>query len=308
MEVQETIPHTPKSKIAIGRECLSKKLSCFKSRDVEKDDDSDVTKLEPEEMSAAEIFTTVCSIILIVLTFPISVFLCFEVVQEYERALIFRLGRLKTGGIRGPGIYFRIPCIETFHKVDLRTVSFDVPVQQVLTKDSVTISVDAVVYYHVQDPLSAILKVHDYRESTRLLAATNLRTALSSRRLSAILEERGQISQAVQTALDAPTDPWGVLVERIEIKDIRLPSTLQRAMAAEAEASREARAHLIAAQGEADASRALREASDTMSGNPAAMQLRYLQTLSAITNDKSSTIVFPIPIDLMRSLQIGHSV
>ncbi|CAO1360275.1 unnamed protein product, partial [Diamesa tonsa] len=246
-----------------------------------------------------EVLATVVSIILMILTFPIAIFFCFKVVQEYERAVIFRMGRLRSGGARGPGVFFVLPCVDNYCKVDLRTVSFDVPPQEVLSKDSVTVSVDAVVYYRISDPLKAVIQVANYSHSTRLLAATTLRNVLGTRNLSELLTEREAISHTMQLSLDEATDPWGVKVERVEIKDVSLPTSLQRAMAAEAEAAREARAKVIAAEGEMKASRALKEAADVMAESPAALQLRYLQTLNSIAGEKNSTIIFPLPIDLI---------
>ena len=182
-----------------------------------------------------EILATVCSVILMIITLPISIFFCFKVVQEYERAVIFRMGRLRleiclkmltlfkysfyfrSGGPRGPGVFFVLPCVDNYCKVDLRTVSFDVPPQEVLSKDSVTVSVDAVVYYRISDPLKAVIQVANYSHSTRLLAATNLRNVLGTRNLSELLTEREAISQTMQSALDEATDPWGVKVERVEM-------------------------------------------------------------------------------------------
>ncbi|XP_015836558.1 band 7 protein AGAP004871 isoform X3 [Tribolium castaneum] len=250
-------------------------------------------------MGCVEYAATFGSVVLLILTLPFSLFWCFKVVQEYERAVIFRLGRLRTGGARGPGIFFILPCVDSYCKVDLRTVSFDVPPQEALTKDSVTVTVDAVVYYRIQDPLNAVTKVTNYSNSTRLLAMTTLRNILGTRNLAEILSDREAISHAMQTNLDVATDPWGVKVERVEIKDVSLPQQLQRAMAAEAEASREARAKVIAAEGEMKASRALKEAADVINESPAALQLRYLQTLNNISAEKNSTIIFPLPIDLI---------
>lgn len=241
------------------------------------------------------------SILLIICTFPFSMCLSIKVVQEYERAVIFRLGRLVSGGAKGPGLFFIIPCIDSYTKVDMRTVSFDVPPQEVLTKDSVTVAVDAVVYYRIQNAAMSITNVEDSNRSTRLLAATTLRNVLGTKNLSEILSDRESISHIMQTSLDEATDPWGVKVERVEVKDVRLPVQLQRAMAAEAEAAREARAKVIAAEGEQKASRALKEAADVMAESPAAIQLRYLQTLNTISAEKNSTIIFPLPIDLMQS-------
>ena len=199
-------------------------------------------------------------------------------------------------------MFFVVPCTDSYHKVDLRTVSFDVPPQEILTKDSVTVTVDAVVYYRIQDATVSITNVEDAHQSTKLLAQTTLRNVLGTKNLSDILSDREAISQFMQSSLDEATDPWGVKVERVELKDVRLPVQLQRAMAAEAEASREARAKVIAAEGEMKASRSLREAADIMSESPAALQLRYLQTLNTISAEKNSTIIFPLPIDMLKGL------
>ncbi|XP_037799776.1 band 7 protein AGAP004871-like isoform X5 [Penaeus monodon] len=242
---------------------------------------------------------TIISYLLIIATFPFSLCLCVKVVQEYERAVIFRLGRLLKGGAKGPGIFFIVPCIDSYRKVDLRTVSFDVPPQEILTRDSVTVAVDGVIYFRVKDTVNAVTQIQNYSHSTRLLAATTLRNVLGTRNLAEILSERESISATMQSSLDDATDPWGVKVERVEIKDVRLPVQLQRAMAAEAEAAREARAKVIAAEGEQRASRALKEAAEVINESPAALQLRYLQTLGQISSENNSTIIFPLPIDIL---------
>lgn len=243
----------------------------------------------------------VVSFVLIILTFPFSLFLSIKVVQEYERAVIFRLGRILPGGAKGPGLFCIIPCTDSFVKVGLRTVSFDIPPQEILSKDSVTVSVDGVVYYRVSNPTMSVVNVEDAQRSTRLLAQTTLRTVLGTKNLSEILSDRENISHFMQANLDEATDPWGIMVERVEIKDVRLPVQMQRAMAAEAEATRDAKAKVIAAEGEQKASRALKEASDVISQSPAALQLRYLQSLNMIATEKNSTIVFPLPMDLVRA-------
>jgi len=245
---------------------------------------------------------TVISILIVICTFPISLLFCIKIVQEYERAVIFRVGRLKSGGAKGPGIFFIIPCVDNYLKIDLRTVSFDVPPQEILSKDSVTVAVDAVVYFRVSNPISSVVNVEDANRSTKLLAQTTLRNVLGTKSLSEILVERENISHSIQHTLDEATDPWGVKVERVEVKDVRLPQQLQRAMAAEAEASREARAKVIAAEGEMNAARALKEASEVITESPSALQLRYLQTLQAISAEKNSTIIFPLPIDMIQSV------
>ncbi|XP_018610675.1 stomatin (EPB72)-like 3b isoform X2 [Scleropages formosus] len=233
------------------------------------------------------------------LTFPISIFMCVKIVQEYERAVIFRLGRITDKKAKGPGIFFVLPCTDSFVKVDMRTVSFDIPPQEILTKDSVTVSVDGVVYFRVSSPISSVANVSDADCSTRLLAQTTLRNVLGTKNLAELLSDREGISHSMQASLDEATDSWGIKVERVEIKDVKLPQQLQRAMAAEAEAAREARAKVIAAEGEMNASRALKEASLVIAESPSALQLRYLQTLNTVAAEKNSTIVFPLPIDMM---------
>ncbi|KAL0606261.1 Erythrocyte band 7 integral membrane protein [Plecturocebus cupreus] len=226
--------------------------------------------------------------------------LSMDIIKEYERAIIFRLGRILQGGARGPGLFFILPCTDSFIKVDMRTISFDIPPQEILTKDSVTVSVDGVVYYRVQNATLAVANITNVHSATRLLAQTTLRNVLGTKNLSQILSDREEIAHSMQTTLDDATDSWGIKVERVEIKDVKLPVQLQRAMAAEAEASREASAKVIAAEGEMNASRALKEASMVITESPAALQLRYLQTLTTIAAEKNSTIVFPLPIDMLQ--------
>merc|ERR1719500_1026221 len=222
-----------------------------------------------------------------------------KVVQEYERAVIFRLGRLLSGGARGPGVFFIIPCVDIYEKIDMRTATYEIPPQEILTKDSVTVFVNAIMYYKVADATCAVANVDDYSGSSRLLAATTLRNVLGTKNLGDILSERESIAHEMKSTLDEATDPWGVKVERVEVKDVRVPEQLQRAMAAEAEAAREARAKVIAAEGEHKASRALRQAAEVIMDNPAALQLRYLQTLNSISAENNSTIIFPVPIDIL---------
>ncbi|XP_038067506.1 stomatin-like [Patiria miniata] len=260
------------------------------------------TNSEPQEMSCCTVVLWFFSILLISITFPITIWFCFKTVAEYERAILFRVGRLLPGGPKGPGLFFVIPCIDEIQVIDLRTLSFDVPPQEVLSKDSVTVTVDAVVYFRVQDPTMAVINVENYKRSTELLAATTLRNVLGTKTLAEVLSHRDEISNTLQSLLDDATDPWGVKVERVEIKDVRLPIQMQRAMAAEAEASREARAKVIAAEGEQNASRALKEAADIIAESPNALQLRYLQTLNSISAEKNSTIIFPLPIDILAGM------
>lgn len=249
-----------------------------------------------------DFLTVICKIIIII-TFPISGWFVFEVVSEYERAIIMRLGRVKedeNGGQGfGPGYFFNIPCLDEIKKVDIRTVTFDVPPQMVMTKDSVTIRIDAIVYYKIVNPMLSVIAVEDAPRSTKLLAATSLRNILGSKTLTEISSDRKSIALAIQEELDVATDPWGIKVERVEIKDFQLPPDMQRAMAAEAEAQRDAKAKIVAAKGEAEASRALKEAADVIGQSNGALQLRYLQSLQSIAAEKNSTIIFPIPMDLV---------
>ncbi|XP_026113816.1 erythrocyte band 7 integral membrane protein-like [Carassius auratus] len=244
-------------------------------------------------------FLVITSAFFSILLFPISIFVSIKIVKEYERAVIFRLGRITARKGKGPGIFFILPCTDTFVKVDLRTISFNIPPQEILTKDSVTISVDGVVYFRVNDPVASVANVTDADYSTRLLAQTTLRNVLGTKNLSEVLSDREGISQSMQMTLDEATESWGIKVERVEIKDVKLPLQLQRAMAAEAEAAREARAKVIAAEGEMNASRALKEASLVISESPSALQLRYLQTLCTIAGEKNSTVIFPLPMDII---------
>jgi len=245
---------------------------------------------------------TLLSLVVVAATFPLSLFFCLKIVQEYERAVIFRVGRLLHGDAKGPGIFFVFPCIDEYMKVDLRVVSFDVPPQEILTRDSVTVAVDAVVYFRISNPIWSVVNVEDAQRSTKLLAQTTLRNELGTKNLSELLQERENISHSIQRILDVATDPWGMKVERVEVKDVRLPQQLQRAMAAEAEASREARAKVIAAEGEMNAACALKDAAEIISESPQAIQLRYLQTLQTISAEKNSTIIFPLPIDMLKMI------
>jgi len=248
---------------------------------------------------------TLFSLFLIVIFLPFSLICVIKVVQEYERAVIFRLGRLLTGGARGPGVFFIIPCVDIYEKIDMRTNTYEIPPQEILTKDSVTVFVNAIMYYKVANATHAVANVDDYSGSSRLLAATTLRNVLGTMNLGEILSQRENIARGMQANLDVATEPWGVKVERVEVKDVRVPEQLQRAMAAEAEAAREARAKVIAAEGEHKASRALKHAAEVITGSPAALQLRYLQTLYSISAENNSTIIFPVPIDIIS--QLTHS-
>jgi len=276
----------------------NEKLKSPKMSSSNKDSSQDPIACE-EGPGICALMLTIVSLVLVVISMPLSLFCVVKVVQEYERAVIFRLGRLLTGGARGPGVFFIIPCVDIYEKIDMRSQTFEIPPQEILTKDSVTVFVNAIMYYKVANPIHAVANVDDYSGSARLLAATTLRNVLGTMTLGDILCQRESIAREMKSTLDEGTEPWGVMVERVEVKDVRVPEQLQRAMAAEAEAAREARAKVIAAEGEHKASRALRLAAEVIMDSPAALQLRYLQTLNSISAENNSTIIFPVPIDIL---------
>ena len=223
-----------------------------------------------------------------------------RVLREYERAVVFRLGRLI--GQKGPDIVLLIPIIDRMVRVDLRTVTFDVPPQDLITRDNVPAKVNAVAYYRVIDPIKSVVEVERVRTATSQIAQTTLRSVLGKADLDMLLSEREQLNESLQQIIDDQTDPWGVKVTTVEIKDVGIPQGMQRAMARQAEAERERRAKVINAEGEFQASERLFDAAEIMSGNPAALQLRYLQTLLEVGANQNSTIVLPIPIDLIKPL------
>lgn len=226
---------------------------------------------------------------LVFLTFPFSMLFCLKVAQEYERAVVFRIGRLLRDHERGPGIFFILPCIDTYKVVDLRTVSFTVPTQEVLTSDSLTVSAEAVVNYRIIDAAAAVTKVTNVGQSIRLLSATTLRNYIGGKTLSEVVSAGQQISSDTQTTLNETTLHWGVYVERLEVKEVRLPFEMQKPMSREALMTREARAQIIASEGERSASPALREAGDVLSGH--GMTLRGVTGLQQMAS-KSNTNVF----------------
>ena len=235
------------------------------------------------------------------ITVLIVVFILSQVVKilnEYERGVIFRLGRLIPS--KGPGIILLIPFIDKLQKMSLRLVTLDVPPQDVITRDNVSIKVNAVLYYRIMEPNSAVVDVENYAYATSQLAQTTLRSVCGQAELDELLAEREKISLHLQEILDKDTDPWGIKVSKVEIKHIDLPPEMQRAMAKQAEAERERRAKVIHAEGEFQASQKLSEAAVIISKDPAALQLRFLQTLSEISTENNSTIIFPIPIDLFK--------
>src|SRR5436190_5671962 len=223
-----------------------------------------------------------------------------RVVQQYERGVIFVLGRLL--GAKGPGLFWVPPFISRMVKVDLRIVTLNVPPQEIISKDNVTIKVTAVVYFYVVDPAAAVVNVVDFIQATSQIGQTTLRNVLGQSELDELLSQRNKINRELQTIIDEHTERWGVKVTAVEIKDVELPSTMQRAMAKQAEAEREKRAKIIHAQGELQASAQLAQAAQVIGSQPATLQLRYLQTLTEIAVEKNSTIIFPLPIDLVEPI------
>lgn len=226
------------------------------------------------------------------------IFSAVKIVTEYERGVIFRLGRLV--GSKGPGLFFIIPLVDRMVKVDLRIVTMDVPSQEVITKDNVTVRVNAVIYFRVVDPETSVVKVLDHIRATSQIAQTTLRNVLGQSELDELLASREKLNQMLQQIIDEHTDPWGVKVSTVEIKEVELAESMRRSMAAQAEAERERRAKIIHAEGELQASEKLSEAGVVIAKEPVTLQLRYLQTLTEIASEKNSTIIFPLPMDLIK--------
>ncbi len=235
------------------------------------------------------------TIIIVALFFLVNT---VKILREYERGVVFRLGRF--AGVRGPGLILLIPLFEKMVKVTLRTVALDVPPQDVVTKDNVSVKVNAVMYFQVFEPGKAIIAVEDYLFATSQMGQTTLRSILGEHELDDLLSNREKINLKLQEIIDARTDPWGVKVSAVEVKDVDLPEGMRRALAKQAEAERERRAKVIHADGEYQASAKLKEAADVMAPNPVSVQLRYLQTLTEISTEKNSTIIFPLPIEFMK--------
>jgi regulator of protease activity HflC (stomatin/prohibitin superfamily) len=229
----------------------------------------------------------------------VFLWMAVNIVNEYQRVVVFRLGRLVAA--RGPGLVLIIPVIERAVRMDLRVVTLDVPPQDVITRDNVSVKVNAVVYFRVIDPNKALVNVENFLFATSQLSQTTLRSVCGQAELDELLAERDRINEKIQTILDADTDPWGIKVTKVEVKQIDLPQEMQRAIAKQAEAERERRAKVINAEGEAQAAQKLAEAAVILNREPAALTLRYLQTLREIATEKNSTTLFPVPIDLLRA-------
>merc|ERR1719411_640405 len=249
-----------------------------------------------------------CEIVLLIMAWlvgiiiPLFWFFLFRTVRDYERAVIFRLGKI-AGGAKGPGIFLINPLTDSIRVIDLRMVTCDLPPQAMMTKDAVTVTVDAISVMKVTDPIKAILEVDDYANAFNNFAATTLRSVIGTYDLQRLLSDRDEINRKAQNIIEEETSSWGVAVPAVEIKDVKLPKNMQRAMAAEAEAERERRAKVVSSRGEAEAAEQLAKAADTISDSPGALQLRYLHTLVKISAEKNSTILFPLPMEIMRDLQ-----
>jgi len=234
-------------------------------------------------------------VLFVIILIPMTV----KIVPEYERGVIFRLGRLI--GAKGPGFFLIIPFVDRMVKVDLRVITMDVPSQEVITKDNVTVRVNAVVYFRVVDPESSVVKVLDYIRATSQISQTTLRNVLGQSELDELLTAREKLNQLLQRIIDEHTDPWGIKVSTVEIKEVELAETMKRSMAAQAEAERERRAKIIHADGEFQASERLAQAGAIIGREPTTLQLRYLQTLTEIASERNSTIIFPLPINIFEA-------
>jgi len=244
--------------------------------------------------------TVVVAVIGVVFVIMVVAGAAIKIAQEYERGVVFRLGRFT--GVRGPGLFVIIPFVERSVKVDLRVVTLDIPSQEAITKDNVTVKVNAVIYFRVVKPEDSVIKVFDHRFATSQISQTTLRSVIGQHELDDLLGQRERLNQNLQQIIDDQTDPWGVKVSVVEIKEVELPPTMIRAIGAQAEAERERRAKIVHAEGEAQAAEKLAKAAEIIATQPSALQLRYLQTLTTIASENSSTVVFPLPMDLIMPL------
>lgn len=246
-------------------------------------------------MTGAIIAIVVIGLLLVVIA-PAAI----RIVQEYERGVIFRLGRLV--GARGPGLFFLIPFVERMAKIDLRVITMDVPSQEAITRDNITVKVNAVIYFRVMNPEDAVVKVADFIRATSLIAQTTLRSVVGQSELDELLSRREDVNQRLQVMIDEATEPWGIKVSAVELRDVEIPEAMQRAIARQAEAERERRAKIIHAEGEFQAAERLAEAGRVLAQQPAAIQLRYLSTLTEMATERTSTVVFPLPVDMFAGL------
>jgi regulator of protease activity HflC (stomatin/prohibitin superfamily) len=246
-------------------------------------------------MTGAIIAIAVVVVLLVVLV-PATV----RIVQEYERGVIFRLGRLV--GAKGPGLFFIIPFFDRMRKIDLRVITMDVPSQEAITGDNIPVQVNAVIYFRVVNPEDAIVNVADFARATSLIAQTTLRSIVGQTELDGLLSQRDQVNLKLQEIMDQETDPWGIKVTAVELRDVEIPQNMQRVIARQAEAERERRAKVIHAEGEFQAAQRLADAGSVLAKQPASLQLRYLSSLTEMATERTSTVVFPLPVDLITSL------
>ncbi|SFC39877.1 slipin family protein [Streptomyces aidingensis] len=245
--------------------------------------------------------TAVLALVLAALVLLILLAASLRIAKEYERGVIFRLGRVI--GAKGPGLFFLIPVVDRMVRVSLRTVTMDIPAQDVITRDNVTVRVNAVTYFHITDPVRSVIAVENHYAATSQIAQTTLRSVLGQTDLDDLLGKRDEINQHLQEIIDKVTDPWGVKVSLVEVKDVELPQAMRRAMARQAESERDRRAKVIHAHGELEAAETLGQAAGTLEAHPAAMQLRLLSTLTEVASERNSTLIFPVPIELLRLIE-----
>ena len=248
-------------------------------------------------MSEALLYGVIAALALVIVIFLAAI----RIVPEYERGVIFRLGRVI--GAKGPGLFFIIPIVDRMVRVNLQTVTADIPPQDVITKDNVTLRVNAVAYFNVVEPIKAVVAIQDYLVGTSQIAQTTLRSILGQVELDDLLIKRDEINQQLQQIIDDLTDPWGIKVTHVEVKDVELPDTMRRAMGRQAEAERERRSKVIHAQGELEAAESLGDAAAALETHPAAMQLRVLSTMVEVAAEKNSTLIFPVPVELLRMIE-----
>lgn len=282
-----------------GHDMEEGKLEAIEARQTDFISVADLAK--DESSGPCEVIITVMAWILVALLFPITIWFCFRTVTDYERALIFRLGKVQ-GGPRGPGLFVINPFLDLIKIVDQRIETVNLAPQDMMTKDSVTVRVDGIVYTKVVDPKKAVLEVDNFRYAAKMFSATSLRAVVGSVELETVLTKRESINNRLRDIIEKETKIWGVTVPAVEIKDVTLPPNMQRAMAAEAETERERRAKKISSQGELEAAKNLSMAADIIAQAPGALQLRYLHTLKNISVEKNSTIIFPLPMEIMKGL------
>ncbi|XP_066481610.1 podocin [Tiliqua scincoides] len=264
--------------------------------------------IKSPHLGICEWLLIILSLLIITVTFPISIWFCMKIVREYERAIVFRLGRILQGRPKGPGLFFFLPCLDTYQKIDLRLKTLEIPFHQVITNDMASLEIDTVCYYRMENATLLVSTLANLSSAVRLLVQTITKRVLAHRSLTDILMERKCIGQEIKVAVDAITCQWGIKMEQTEIKDVRLPAELQESLVAQAMAQTQAKVKVIAAEGEKAASESLKMAAEILSNTPAAIQLRYLHTLQTLTAEKSATLVLPLPVDLMNLSSIASII